>query len=231
MCIDDFWKFDGTTFCLLFENRKHSVSSVSPIFTEFWSLSVLWWVGGVNDNRVFWLVICHEVGIVIARSLPCANVRRFLRCSLRCSYTWELIGYASRVVLEAGASTLAWSSRPVGAESYFQNWSHNWSNCSTFDSSCNDIHNNEDIWMLVFVIEELSMMPRMTFWQRLTLLAGVKSELSPTFLTSSLQCLLLITFHLNTHCPIKNLYRSLRCFFHSRDEYQCRPKYSNPART
>ena len=32
---------------------------------------ILGWIGGIDDDRILGLLIRHEIGIVVARALPC----------------------------------------------------------------------------------------------------------------------------------------------------------------
>jgi len=50
-------------------------------------LDILGWVRRVNNNSLFRLVVCNEVGVVVARPLPCAALIDILKLPSRCSYT------------------------------------------------------------------------------------------------------------------------------------------------
>jgi hypothetical protein len=48
----------------------------------------------VNNDSLFGLVICHEVGIVVSRALPYSLSIQTITLPSGCSYTWGSIGCA-----------------------------------------------------------------------------------------------------------------------------------------
>lgn len=82
-------------------------------------MTLLWRVCGVNNDRLFGLRVCNEVGVIIATSLPLSIKLVFVKKQKAFfPYTWESIGYAWLVCSKAARTRSAIVSRSPNVNAY-----------------------------------------------------------------------------------------------------------------